>query len=262
MTDQQKPVTDAELHAYLDGELGQVDRVRVEAYLAAHPGDVKRLEKYHRINSDLHRLYDPVLNEVVPERFTVPPTVKIPMNYLPRVLRVAAVACMMLVTGLGGWLLRDRLPGEQAPELVHLVQPAAFAHVVYSTDSQYPVEFGSGEQETLSEWLSERMHTDIRAPVLTDLGFELVGGRLLPSTNRMAAQFMYQNSVGERITLYVRREDWQGRPTAFQYVEQDGVGVFYWIDSTMGYAVSGAVGKGQLIAVAQSVNATLTGGGT
>lgn len=262
MTDQQKPVTDSDLHAYLDGELEPVDRLRVEAYLAKHPADAERLEKYQRINSGLHRLYDPVLNEAVPDRLAIPRRAKLATNPLPRVGRVAAAACMMAVAGLGGWLLHDQLDRAEAPELVHLVQPAAFAHIVYSTDSRYPVEFGSSEQDSLSDWLSERMHTDISAPQLTDLGFELVGGRLLPSTNRMAAQFMYQNAQGERITLYVRREDWQGRPTAFQYVEQDGVGVFYWIDSTMGYAVSGPVGRGQLIAVARAVNAAFSGNGT
>jgi anti-sigma factor RsiW len=34
---------------------------------------------------------------------------------------------------------------------------------------------------------------------------------------------------------------------------EDGVGVFYWIDDTCGYALSGRLDRGQLLAIARIV---------
>ena len=45
----------------------------------------------------------------------------------------------------------------------------------------------------------------IKAPDLTGFGFRLMGGRLLPaSTNGVAAQLMYDDDHGTRLTLYLR----------------------------------------------------------
>jgi anti-sigma factor RsiW len=67
----------------------------------------------------------------------------------------------------------------------------------------------------------KRLGHTVRGPGLTEAGFELVGGRLLP-----AAQLMYKDGGGRRVMLYVRR----GRPdtdSAFRLVSEDGVGTFY-----------------------------------
>jgi len=60
----------------------------------------------------------------------------------------------------------------------------------------------------------------IRAPMLESLGFQLLGGRLLPADGQPAAQFMYQD-------LYARRRLGGNRETAFRFAEQDGIGAFY-----------------------------------
>ncbi|GMQ87414.1 MAG: anti-sigma factor [Gammaproteobacteria bacterium] len=255
------PVNDADLHAYVDGELDESRRVDIEAYLAGNPDAAEQVRQYQQLNQNLHRLFDPVLNEPVPAAL-VPVSTGSHAGYgwLPG-MRAAALAGIVLVSGLGGWLLHSRTSAtESSVALVNLVQPAAFAHAVYTTDDQFPVEIQAEQQDVLSNWLSERMHTSIRAPDLGALGFDLVGGRLLPSTNRMAAQFMYQDAGGERITLYVRRIAWENRQAAFQYHEAEGVGVFYWIDGPMGYALSGSLGKKRLIAIAEAAQDAFAGG--
>ncbi|HHH43434.1 MAG TPA: anti-sigma factor [Gammaproteobacteria bacterium] len=261
MSKDPRPVTDADLHAYVDGELDEQRRLLVEAHLAKHPGAAEQVRGYRQLNQDLHSLFDPVLNESVPAAL-VPAVRAAPARYRwSRRLQAAALAGVALLSGLTGWLLHDRQDRTEASAtLVNLVQPAAFAHLVYATDTQYPVEIQAEQQDALNRWLSDRMHTRIRAPGLDELGFELVGGRLLPSTNRMAAQFMYQNAAGERITLYVRRVATAEQHSAFHYREAEGVGVFYWIDGPMGYALSGDLGKQRLVAVAQAVQRSFAGG--
>ena len=85
------------------------------------------------------------------------------------------------------------------------------------------------------------------------LGYELVGGRLLPGNRGPVAQFMYQAASGQRLTLYVTTEG-AGQPaTGFRFASEGRVNVFYWVDGRFGYALSAAVPKGELAAVATAV---------
>jgi anti-sigma factor RsiW len=64
---------------------------------------------------------------------------------------------------------------------------------------------------------------------------------------------MYENADRQRISLFVRKGGEPSRETAFRYATEDGVGVFYWIDEDCGYALSGHLDRGQLLAIARVV---------
>ena len=253
MNSKDESISDIELNAYLDGELERADALRVETYLNENPQAAERLRHDRVINANMHRLFDPVLCENVPEHLYNHATLKNNFNKTPTWYKAAMLAGLMLVSGFIGGVINTYNPDKPFPVLSHLVQPAAFAHVVYSTDPHYPVEFNAQDHLKLAAWLSERMHTSIRAPLIAETGFELVGGRLLPSTNRMAAQFMYQNAVKDRITVYIRRNVWDKKVSPFAYIEQNGISVYYWYNGVMAYAVSGEIKKDQLIVIANAV---------
>ena len=78
----------------------------------------------------------------------------------------------------------------------------------------------------------------------------LVGGLLLPGERGPAAQFMYQR---QRLTLYVRVSNDVHAPTAFRFAQENGVGVFYWLDGRLGYALSGETDRNELLRVADAV---------
>ena len=95
-------------------------------------------------------------------------------------------------------------------------------------------------------------------PHLGGLGYALVGGRLLPDDRgQSVAQFMYQDAKGNRLTLYVRANTDRARESAFRFVEEKGVGVFYWLDQRLGYALSGKVEKAELLRIADVVHEQL-----
>jgi anti-sigma factor RsiW len=207
----------------------------------------------------LHQLYDPVLEEPVPERLRarVAP---------PRRWRAAAIAAGWIGLGLAtgvvsGWQLhawRAGVPnGINAPSQAAVpgfVKRAAVAHAVYSPEVRHPVEVGADQEQHLVAWLSKRLGTPLRAPKLDDNGFFLVGGRLLPGENGPVAHFMYQSKQGTRITLYVRANAAGNNETAFRYAAEGSVKVFYWIDRKLGYALSSAdVGTDDLLKVANAV---------
>ncbi len=255
MSQTPNPVSDYELHAYVDDELNERRRVEVEAWLATDPQAMAKVRHYRSVRERLHTRFDPILNEphslVVTERAP-----RMPWAY------AAVMAIMMLTSGLLGWTLRALDLDAAQPALAQLVQPAAFAHHVYATDSRHPVEIGAGEQASLNHWIARRMHTDLRAPDLSSVGLSYIGGRLLPSTDRMAAQFMYEDKPGNRVTVYVRRIADAGTVTDFRYRERDGMHVFYWVDNSMGYAVIGTQDAARLIGFANAVQTAFQRQGT
>ncbi|MRW88360.1 anti-sigma factor, partial [Pseudoduganella sp. FT26W] len=60
------PVTEAELHAWVDGQLPPARHAAVDAYLADHPGQAARLHAYRAQNAALRARFNPVLDEAVP----------------------------------------------------------------------------------------------------------------------------------------------------------------------------------------------------
>ncbi len=108
------------------------------------------------------------------------------------------------------------------------------------------------------QWLSKRLGSALVIPKLGAQGFFLVGGRLLPGNQGPAAQIMYQDKTGTRLTLYVLQET--GNPeTAFRFANEGKVSVFYWLDGPFGYALSGELPRERLLAIAETSYRQLVG---
>lgn len=246
--------TESDLHAWLDGRLPAARRDEVEAWLAARPEEAARLAAYHAQDSALRALHQPVLEEPVPGRLV--PTVR---ARRARVLRVAAAFGWVALGTVGGWQMQRALhPADHEPAPAPIARNAAIAHATYSPEVRHPVEVGADQEQHLVAWLSKRLGAQVRAPKLEGVGYSLVGGRLLPGDAGPTAQFMYQCKAGTRITLYVRTEAPDHGQTAFRYADEGNVRVFYWIDRTMGYALSsGDISKADLYKVATSVYSQL-----
>jgi anti-sigma factor RsiW len=101
------------------------------------------------------------------------------------------------------------------------------------------------------QWLSKRLGRQLVTPDLSGAGFRLMGGRLLPAEDGPAAQFMYENGTGERLTLYLRSGI--GDETAFRYHEKGGIGAFYWSDEGFGYAIAARADRDPLLRIAEIV---------
>ncbi|MCC8391182.1 anti-sigma factor [Paraburkholderia sp. MMS20-SJTR3] len=142
-------------------------------------------------------------------------------------------------------------------------QPAGFAqradvaYAVYSPERRHPVEVAASEEEHLINWLSKRLNRPLSVPSLQEYGYSLVGGRLLPGEAGPAAQFMYENQAGARLTLYVAGGTQD--QTAFRLLRDGNRRTFYWVSDGMGYALSGAIAEGKLRAIAIDVCSALGG---
>ncbi len=248
-------ISEDELHAYVDGQLDDHDRLRVEAYLREHPGDAARISEWQRQNEAIRALFAASAGEPLPERLK-PATLARATRRRPFRRWPAIAAAMMLLTlgGAGGWLARPLLApapariGQQAS----LVTEALNAHRIYSVEVLHPVEVTADEKEHLAKWLSKRLRDPVRIPALDTEGFTLMGGRLLPADNGPAAQFMYEDKNGRRVTLYTARGNGEGQ-TAFRYASAKGINAFYWIDGPLAYALAGEVDRATLQRLARSI---------
>lgn len=251
------PVTEADLHAYVDGLLSEPRRAEIEAYLAFRPAEAERLNVYRAQNEALRALFNPVLDEPVPHRLS-----SRPRNWRWHVQRYAAGIAIAVAGGAAGWLLHGQADSNglmvqasnearsQSGRMASLAHQAAIAHVVFSPDVRRPVEIGADQEEQLVAWLSKRIGSPIRPPKLGKAGYELIGGRLLPGESGPVAQFMYHDGSGQRLTLYVSTEQAQNKDTSFRFAREGPVNVFYWIDGKFGYALSAGINKSELSRIA------------
>lgn len=266
MNEQRTTVDEAELHAYVDGQLSFDRRAAVERALQADPALVARVDAYLAQKHWLHARYDDVLEEPVPHRLRPGDA---PRAAWPRWMAMAAMLVLgigigigMDVGGLPGALVASRegkiaRAGGEAP--AGFARQAALAHVVYMPDVVRPATLGADREQDFVQWLSDRLGTAVHPPVLTRSGFELVGGRLLPDAGGDVAQFMYRDAGGQRITLCISRRKADSKTTAFRLYQDGSVNVFYWIDGDFGYAVSGGIGRDVLLELSHDVHAQLEG---
>ncbi|MEX3951518.1 anti-sigma factor [Paraburkholderia sp. EG287B] len=279
MSEQQNPVTQDEIHAYVDGTLSEARRADVERELERNPELAARASDFFALNNLLHERYDRVLNEPLPARLRVaapePGSQAVrdtrPAANWPRFAGLAAA----LVLGVGiGWGMHYGMSGTggaagaagggelravSADNSMRFAQQAALAHVVYMPTVARPDTMDVSQEQDFVKWLANRLGTNVHAPMLSKSGFELSGGRLLPADDGgEVAQFMYHNARGERVTLCISHRKTSANTTAFKLYQDGPVNVFYWVDGDFGYALSGGIDRKELLQLAHDVYAQLT----
>jgi anti-sigma factor RsiW len=257
------PISEADVHAYVDGQLAPERIARVEAALGEDAMLAARIAALHDQNAALRDALDPALAEPIPERLLAAATspdarVAGVRRWLVPAFAIAAT----LAIGVGiGWLGRDALI-ERAGTPTTFARQAAFAHALYASDVNRPVEVWAPEEKRLVTWLTKRLGFQVHAPDLNAVGYALVGGRLVAGNEKPTALFMYENTDKQRLSLQVRKQAPGTGETAFRYVVENRVGVFYWIDDVCGYAISGNVDRAELLKIAHVVYGQLAAADT
>src|SRR3954454_4649273 len=243
MTERKIPVTEDELHAYIDNELPVERRADVEAWLAAHAEDAEREQSGSAMADALHARYDSVADEAVPKRLEIERLVRQPRKWM---LGAMAAALLAFVAGGGvGWVARGASAEPSAFQ--NLTLDALDAHRLYVVEVRHPVEVPGSERAHLQQWLTKRCGWEVRAPALETTGLKLVGGRLLPGPTGPASFLMYESASGERFTVYTARA--KTETTQMRYAKHDGDGALFWADRGVGYVVSGGSDRERLTQV-------------
>jgi anti-sigma factor RsiW len=250
-------LSDTDLSACADRQLPPERAAEVAAVLAADAVLAARVAEIREQNAALRDALDPVLAEPIPDRLldaARPPGARaVRRPTAARWLVPVFAAAATLVLGLAvGWYARDAAI-ERSGTPTTFARQAAFTHALYVPDVRRPVEVWAAEEKGLVTWLTKRLGFQVMAPDLNGVGYALVGGRLVAGNESPTAMFMYENADKQRLTLQVRKQPADGSETAFRYAVENGVGVFYWIDAGSGYALTGTIDRGQLLAIARVV---------
>jgi anti-sigma factor RsiW len=275
MTTRQTSIDEDDFQAFVDGQLPPERCRAVMAYLAANPGESARMSDYRTLNEGMHDLYDEALYEPLPVRLRVD-------HYRGRASwrdrlqrwfgfgvfgltpRVVGMTALLAASAAGGWWLHSShvvLPEIETPAM-SFARQATSAHLVYAPDVRHPVEFGADQEEKMLLWLTERLGATLHVPKLQDIGFSLIGGRLLPAGNQPAAQLMYEDPSAQRMTLYIRGR-WKPSSSlahperSVSYATEDQVGLVYWVEGPLAYALIGPMDREQLFATAETVQQQL-----
>lgn len=250
MIEPNMPVTEDELHAFVDNELPADRRTAVEHWIATHPDDAARVVAWRKIGDAVQMRYGAVADEVVPARLELDRLTRTPRRWM---IGTAAAVLFAFAAGGGiGWFAHDASAAavSSAVEPVIAMREEAFAaHRLYIAEVRHPIEVRA-EETHLLPWLSRRIGTTLRAPDLSKFDFKLLGGRLLPGIGAPAALLMYENASGERVTLY--STPLKTARTSFRYQEADKFASIHWVAENHGWVVSGPADKPRLKGIAMA----------
>ena len=149
---------------------------------------------------------------------------------------IAVVAVVVIVAGgVAGWFAALENTRTEAETFA---DRAIVAHEVYAVEVRHPVEVTATEKDHLQAWLSKRIGVDFRAPDLSKEGYTLLGGRLVMTEDRPAAQLMYEDSRRNRITIFLASLP-DDRETSVHVEEKGKLLACYWRDGHLAFAVAG-----------------------
>lgn len=245
-----RPITEDDLHAYVDRVLEPERQAEVATYLAEHPDVAKRISAFSDQRNLLRAALAPIADEPLPPELNLSRMIESRRRRLPVWWAVAAML-MLSFGGVGGWVIRGSLQASPVG-LAALAQEAADSYKVYAPDRVRPVEMRATDSAQLVQWVSNRLKQPVTLPDLTGSGYRLMGGRLIATSHGPAAMFMYDDDRGDRLVVLTRpMKSEQSAPMAPH--SGGDVSGFAWADGGMGYSLVGQAAAEALKPIANEV---------
>ncbi|WP_454651107.1 anti-sigma factor family protein [Bradyrhizobium liaoningense] len=247
-----RPITEDDLHAYVDDVLEPERRVEVGSYLADHPDVAKRVVGFADQRELLRAALAPIADEPLPPELNLSRIVGSQRRRSPPAWWAIAAMLLLSVGGFGGWIMRGSL--ETSPGgLAALAQEAAYSYDVYAPDRVRPVEVRASDTAQLVQWISGRLNRPVKVPDLASSGYRLMGGRLVATQHGPAAMFMYDDDHGIRIVLLTRPMSNADQNVPITAQSNGSAAGFAWADDGIGYSLVGEAPTQSLRPIANEV---------
>lgn len=229
-----EPVTEAEIQAYLDGELDLHRRLAVESHLAGNPEAAHVFMEDLRLKTSL-RLLATDIEDAPPTMLAAAARLSARLGETParsfrnlwggRVMQGLAAAALLMIVVLPG---RDvqASPPEYIGDAVQAYRTGLLREAMVS-QVETPV-FDAGEVQR---------NTKIRMPRLP-AKWVVTDAQIFPSKEGPALQLMVRTPNAKKLSIFAVRaqSDAPAAPTA---VRHEGASVAYWREGDMSYAITG-----------------------
>jgi anti-sigma factor RsiW len=100
-----RPITEDDLHAYVDAALDPTRRTEIDVYLDAHPDVAVRVQGYVRQRADLRAALRPIAEEPVPPELNLARMVEMRRRTTVGWWRAMAAVLLLCLGAAGGWSL-------------------------------------------------------------------------------------------------------------------------------------------------------------
>jgi anti-sigma factor RsiW len=253
------PITEGDLHAFVDEVLGPERRMEVAHYLASRPDVSQRVESYRRQRGELRAAFAPVAEEPVPPELNLGRMMESRRTSRAAWWPSAAAAVLILgVGGAGGWTLHTVF-GPPRAGIGALAQEATDSYDVFAPDRVRPVEIRATDRSELVKWTSQRLSRPVAVPDLAASGYRFMGGRLVATSHGPAVLFMYDDDRGTRLVLLSRAMAVDKNAPMMQHSRGSITG-FAWADKGIGYSLVGQLSSQLLHSLADEARRQLGSG--
>lgn len=233
------PPSDDDLHAYIDLHLGLEDRLRLEAWLEAHPEVKAQVQAWQQDAHQLRAAWSGALQQA-PNPNLDPTQVQRGLRHR-RTRRLAKVAVLVMAIGVGAWGgWQARGPGQTlaAAPMADALQ----AYRLFAAHGTLPADYSSNDSTELQAWLDRYFRSAQRLPDLAAAGFRPRSARLFSTDQGPAAMVVYESTSGQRASFYVRPPG-PGYHLLPRGSRRDGeLEADYWSDPTYNYAMVSTLG--------------------
>jgi anti-sigma factor RsiW len=244
------PVNDADLHAYIDGELSPQQAAAVEAAMARDPILAARIHNFEADKRAVAAAYAPLANVPVPASLLAAAFAGSPRPAArPKLRRVtlalttaAALAAGIVLT------LTWRAPRDPA------VEQALAARYMTTTPARELVGQEPTSIQVVDQAMSVMLGMPTRVPDLQRAGFKLVSAEIYGQTRTDAVQLRYEDGARRLFTVFLRPS---AGPDAFDIVERGQVRICVWQNADLTAVMTGDMPTPELFRLASLTYSSL-----
>ena len=283
MNSGQRSVAIGDMLAYVDDCLPAADRSAFEDDLRAHPAQRSRIEEWLFQNESIRAAFpdprgapaappgrgvaprnlvaerapqgaalkradqgfdcsrEPSARRSAPARTAAPPR-----SGLARVRRIIWTLGAAVAVWIGAPAI---VSGDGARPFSNV---ARAAYRTFAEGRMRPVEAATSDPDRLANWFAAQIGGATPVPDLSESGFSLLGGRIVPGAFSPAGVLLYENPRHERIAVAFETAD-APPETAVAFDEGGGVLCASWSGAGHSYAIVGRASRARLSALASLI---------
>jgi anti-sigma factor RsiW len=242
------PVSEMDLHAFIDGELSPERAAAVEAAMARDPLLAARVRDFRADKLTLIAAYGPLINVPVPAALLKMARTKPPRLTAKRrrqnlmLMGAAALAASLLLT------LMPRVPRD--PVIEQALAARQNIHVPSRELNERDLVNAEAADQAMSDMLGNSTHV----PDLRRAGFKLISAQIYGQPRSEAVQLRYEDAERRLFTVFLRPS---AGPDAFEVTDRGPVRICVWQNADVTAVMTGEMSTPELFRLASLAYSSL-----